>query len=58
LKHADLSEFRQVLKMYCADVGALTASKLTGLNKNTTHRLYGFCRGTYRILFSKGNARE
>jgi hypothetical protein len=27
--------------MYCADVGALTASKLTGLNKNTTHRLYG-----------------
>ena len=30
--------------MYCADVGALTASKLTGLNKNTTHRLYGLLR--------------
>src|SRR4029077_8157425 len=46
LKHAHLSEreFRQVLKMYCADVGALTASKLTGLNKNTTHRLYGLLR--------------
>ena len=46
MKHAHLSEreFRQVLKMYCADVGALTASKLTGLNKNTTHRLYGLLR--------------
>ena len=46
LKHAHLSEreFRQVLKMYCADVGALTASKLTALNKNTTHRLYGLLR--------------
>ena len=46
LKHAHLSEreFRQVLKMYCADVGALTASKLTNLNKNTTHRLYGLLR--------------
>ena len=30
--------------MYCADVGALTASKLTNLNKNTTHRLYGLLR--------------
>ena len=46
MKHAHLSEreFRQVLKMYCADVGALTASKLTGLNKNTTHRLYALLR--------------
>ena len=37
-------EAGQVLKMYCADVGALTASKLTNLNKNTTHRLYGLLR--------------
>ena len=46
LKHAHVSdrEFRQVLKMYCVDIGALTASKLTGLNKNTTHRLYGLLR--------------
>ena len=42
--HLSEREFRQVLKMYCADVGALTASKLTGLNKNTTHRLYGLLR--------------
>ena len=44
--HARISEpeFRRVLEMFCADVGALTASKLTGLNKNTTHRLYGLLR--------------
>jgi hypothetical protein len=57
LKHAHLSEreFRQVLKMYCADVGALTASKLTGLNKNTTHRLYGLLR--VRVVeMAKGEA--
>ncbi len=41
--------------MYCADVGALTASKLTGLNKNTTHRLYGLLRA--RVLeMAKGEA--
>ena len=30
--------------MFCADVGALTASKLVGVNKNTTHRLFGLLR--------------
>ena len=57
LKHAHVSdrEFRQVLKMYCVDIGALTASKLTGLNKNTTHRLYGLLRA--RVLeMAKGEA--
>jgi transposase len=57
LKHAHVSdrEFRQILKMYCADIGALTASKLTGLNKNTTHRLYGLLRA--RVLeMAKGEA--
>jgi transposase len=57
LKHAHLSdrEFRQVLKMYCADVGVLTASKLTGLNKNTTHRLYGLLRARV-VEMAKGEA--
>ena len=41
--------------MYCADVGALTASKLTGLNKITTHRLYELLRA--RVLeMAKGEA--
>ena len=41
--------------MYCVDIGALTASKLTGLNKNTTHRLYGLLRA--RVLeMAKGEA--
>src|SRR5258707_11767498 len=48
-------EFRQVLKMYCADVGALTVSKLTGLNKNTTHRLYGLLRARV-VEMAKGEA--
>lgn len=30
--------------MFCTDVGALTASKLVGVNKNTTHRLFGLLR--------------
>ena len=50
LKHAHLAErqFRRVLKVYCADVGGLTASKLTRLNKNTAHRLFGLLRA--RVL--------
>lgn len=38
------AKFREVLKLWSADVGSLTASKLTGMNKNTTHRLYGLIR--------------
>jgi transposase len=41
--------------MYCADVGALRASKLTGLNKNTTHRLYGLLRARV-VEMAKGEA--
>jgi transposase len=30
--------------MFCSDICALTAAKLAGVNKNTTHQLYGrFC---------------
>ena len=43
--------FEDVLRGY----RALTASKLTGLNKNTTHRLYGLLRA--RVLeMAKGEA--
>lgn len=46
LAHARISEaqFREILRLWCADVGALTASKLGGVNKNTTHRIYGLLR--------------
>jgi len=46
LRHARISEaqFREILQLWCADIGALTASKLCGLNKNTTHRIYGLLR--------------
>ena len=46
LSHAHISErdFRAVLKCFAHDLPALTAAKLCGLNKNTTHRLYGLLR--------------
>jgi len=46
LRHARISEaqFRETLQLWCADVGALTASKLCGLTKITTHRIYGLLR--------------
>lgn len=37
-------EFRAILELWGADVGALTASKLARVNKNTTHRIYGLLR--------------
>lgn len=46
LDHAHVSEakFRQLLEFFCLDVSALTASKLSGVNKNTAHRIYGLLR--------------
>ena len=46
LNQARISEaqFRSILKLWSADVGSLTASKLAGVNKNTTHRIYGLLR--------------
>ena len=40
--HAHISEarFRQVLKLFCADVPALTAGALAGLSVQSTQRLY------------------
>ena len=46
LRHARISEheFRSILELFCADVEALKASRITGVNKNTTHRIYGLLR--------------
>ena len=50
LRHAHISEvnFRKVLKLFCADVPALTASGLVGLSAKSTQRLYDRVR--LRIL--------
>jgi hypothetical protein len=36
--------FRAVLRCFARDLPALTAAKTCGVNKNTTHRLYGLLR--------------
>lgn len=33
-------QFRHLLRLYCADVCALTAARLAGVNQNTAHQLY------------------
>ena len=42
VKHAHISEgiFRKVLKLFCADIPALTAAGLAGLSVQSTQRLY------------------
>ena len=42
--HISEAKFREILRLFCADIGALTASKLSGVNKNTTHRIYARLR--------------
>jgi transposase len=37
-------DFRVVLRCFAHDLPALTAAKMSGVNKNTTHRLYGRLR--------------
>lgn len=46
LRHARISEheFRSILDLFCADVEARKASRITGVNKNTAHRIYGLLR--------------
>mgnify|MGYP001547690053 FL=1 len=46
LKRAHVLErdFRAVLRCFAHDVPALTAAKMCGVNKNTTHRLYTLLR--------------
>ena len=46
LRHGHVSEgeFRRVVQCFAQDVSALTAARLCGVNKNTTHRLYTLLR--------------
>ena len=37
-------DFRAVLRCFANDLPALTAAKMCGVNKNTTHRIYGLLR--------------
>jgi transposase len=37
-------DFRAVVRCFAHDLPALTAAKMCGVNKNTTHRLYGLLR--------------
>ena len=37
-------DFRAVLRCFAHDLPALTAARMCGVNKNTTHRLYGLLR--------------
>ena len=46
VKYSHLSErkFRELLRPFCADVAALSAASLTGLNRNTANRHHGMPR--------------
>src|SRR5947209_16456441 len=44
--NARISErkFKELLKMFCTDIPALSASKLLGINRNTGQRFYSLLR--------------
>ena len=42
--HLSERKFRELLRLFCADVTALSAASLTGLNRNTVNRYYGLLR--------------
>lgn len=42
--HLSERKFRELLRLFCADVTALAAAELTGLNRNTVNRYYGMLR--------------
>lgn len=42
--HLSERKFREVLRLFCADVTALSAASLTGLNRNTVNRHHGMLR--------------
>ena len=46
VKDSHLSErkFRELLRLFCVDVTALSAASLTGLNRDTVNRCYGMPR--------------
>lgn len=42
--HLSERKFRELLRLFCADVTALSAASLAGLNRNTVNRYYGLLR--------------
>lgn len=42
--HLSERKFRELLRPFCADVTALSAASLTGLNRNTVNRYHGMLR--------------
>ena len=42
--HLSERKFRELLRLFCADVTALSAADLTGLNRNTVNRYYAMLR--------------
>ena len=42
--HLSERKFRELLRLFCADVTALSAASLTGLNRNTVNRHHGMPR--------------
>lgn len=42
--HFSERKFRELPRLFCADVTALSAASLTGLNRNTVNRYYGLLR--------------
>ncbi len=42
--HLSERKFRELLRLFCADVTALSAASLTGLNRNTVNRYYGLLK--------------
>ena len=51
------SLFRDILRMFCSDICALTAAELAGVNKNTTHQLYGrFCARVVQLKLDQSKS--
>ena len=44
MTHISERKFRELLRYFCADIPALTAADLTGLNRNTVNRFYKLFR--------------
>lgn len=55
--HVSEPKFRQVLRLFCNDIPALTTARLIGLNKNTTHALYSKIRSRVVEMASQESER-
>ena len=58
LKRTHFSErkFRELLKLFCADIPALTSASLAGLNARTTQRIHTLLRERILLLAAGENA--